>query len=63
MKKFYYKIVDLEASPNNWQREFDAMGYDGWELVQIVQSAISMKAIFKKADAQVVGTSITNQWT
>jgi hypothetical protein len=71
MKKWYYKMIDLEAMTANWQLELDSMGNDGWELVQIIQTALplggSTKAIFKKADVGPVSatgqnTIPANQW-
>jgi hypothetical protein len=65
MKKWYYKMVDLDVNTINWQVALDSMGNDGWELVQIVQAPMSTKAIFKKTDVALTATgrvSESNQW-
>lgn len=62
MKKWYYKMVDLDVNTINWQGLLDSMGNDGWELVQIIQAPMSTKAIFKKTDLLTATGGYTNQW-
>lgn len=64
MNKWSYKLVMLASDPALWQ--FEQLGNDGWELVQIVEAPVSGQkhGIFKKvAVPSYTATGVpSNQW-
>lgn len=66
MKKWDYKTVMLASDPALWQ--FEQLGNEGWELVQIVEAPVSQQkyAIFKKPEVPTLSATgrvpETNQW-